>query len=202
MSTNPTLILVTISIFILILSFYLVYKYPIGEEHFYYFNNNECPICYNQGQLQSICSSRPDLHRCCESCKQNIIQSSLNRDVPSTCPMCRNLVDSTNVRDRVLQLLQEESEGEDDLDALDEEPSLMLNNAIEEGNLEQIIELQNEYDLPFTAWNLDDAIRTRRTNIVRYILDHSQFPTHINLVQLAQQNRMPNDIVERIRSRL
>jgi hypothetical protein len=199
---KPNSILLLLSILILSFSIFVYYKYPI-EEQFYYFNNdNVCPICYNEEQLQAVCSSSPGLHRCCQNCRQNLIQSALNRNIAPKCPLCRSLVDSENIRDRTLQMLEDENEEEDDLDTLDEDPSLMLNDAIEEGNLQDIIDIQNQYNLTFTIWNLDDAIMTRRENIVDYILDQTEFRTHPNLIRLAVQNRLSNSIIQRLQSRL
>jgi len=163
------------SLFIGILSSYFIYKLD---------NNVDCSICYNTtNQLVSICSKHPNLHKCCKNCRTNIIQSSEQNRIIPRCPFCREVIND------YIQF---------QIDTLNKEPSLLLNNAIQDGNLEEVIHLQRNYNLVFTLWNLHDAIEYRQIPIIIYLLDQN-IGSHPNLVQLAINKHLPNEIINRLR---
>lgn len=97
--------------------------------------------------------------------------------------------------------MDEQELDEDDLDELENDPVILLSEAIFSKDLNTVQSLYQD-GMRFTMWNLDDAIRSRYLPVVNFILDRITIPIHENILTLAMQLNYDENIIRKIRSKM
>ncbi len=90
---------------------------------------------------------------------------------------------------------------EDDLDELENDPAILLSEAIFSKDLNTVQSLYQD-GMRFTMWNLDDAIRSRYLPVVNFILDRITIPIHQDILTLAIRLNYDENIIRKIRSKM
>ena len=103
--------------------------------------------------------------------------------------------------DEIIDLTDDEDE-DSFLSDIENDPIMIVPEAIRNNNLLFLQQLYNQSNIRFTNWNLIDAINGRNRNMVIFILERMGEPIHPNIYARALQLNYDADILNYILNKI